>query len=65
MIIKTYRAFFKKYIKYFFYVALIIAIKEWADLLKGDGLDLFRLIGSTALAFYFGGLFSGKFEFKK
>ena len=55
--IKTFRAFIKKHIKYFFYVALILALKEWADFLRGDDLDLLRLIGNTALAFYFWGLF--------
>ena len=63
--IKTFRAFIRKYIKYFFYVALILAMKEWADLLRGDDLDLWRLIGNTALAFYFWGLYVGKFQFKK
>ena len=63
--IKTFRAFIKKYIKYFFYVALILALKEWADFLRGDDLDLFRLIGNTALAFYFWGLSVGKFEFRE
>ena len=63
--IKTFRSFIKKYIKNFFYVALIIAIKEWADLLRGDDLDLLRLVGNTALAFYFWGLLLGKFEFRE
>ena len=63
--IKTFRAFIKKYIKYFFYVALILALKEWADFLRGDDLDLLRLIGNTALAFYFWGLSVGKLEFRE
>ena len=63
--IKNFRAFIRKYIKYFFYVALILAIKEWADLLRGDDLDLLRLIGNTALAFYFWGLYLGKIDLKK
>ena len=63
--IKTFRAFIRKYIKYFFYVALILAIKEWADFFRGDELDLVRLVGNTALAFYFWGLSVGKFEFRE
>ena len=40
--------------------------KEYmADLLRGDDLDLLRLIGNTALAFYFWGLSVGKFEFRE
>tara|TARA_B100000575_G_C23074648_1_gene618984 strand:- start:829 stop:1062 length:234 start_codon:yes stop_codon:yes gene_type:complete len=63
--IKTFRSFIRKNIRYFFYVALVLAIKEWADFLKGDVLDLLRLIGNTALAFYFWGLHVGKFEFRE
>ena len=63
--IKTFRAFIKKYIKYFFYVALILALKEWADFLRGDDWDILRLIGNNALAFYFWGLSVGKFEFRE
>ena len=63
--IKTFRAFIKKYIKYFFYVALILALKEWADFLRGNDLDLLRLIGNTVLAFYFWGYVEGKFEFRE
>ena len=63
--IKTFRAFIRKYIKYFFYVALILAIMEWADFFRGDELDLLRLVGNTALAFYFWGLSVGKFEFRE
>ena len=63
--IKTFRAFIKKNIKYFFYAAFILALKEWADFLRGDDLDLLRLIGNTALAFYFWGLSVGKFEFRE
>jgi len=44
---------------------LFLAIKEWADFLRGDELDLLRLMGNTALAFYFWGLSLGKFPFKK
>ena len=62
---KTFRAFIRKYIKYFFYVALILAMKEWADFFRGDELDLLRLVGNTALAFYFWGLSVGKFEFRE
>ena len=40
-------------------------MKEWADLLRGGDLDLLRLLGNTALAFYFWGLYVGKFEFRK
>ena len=40
-------------------------MKEWADLLRGDDLDLLRLLGNTALAFYFWGLYVRKFEFRK
>ena len=42
-----------------------MALKEWADFLRGDDLDLLRLIGNTALAFYFWGLLVGKFEFRE
>ena len=31
-------------------------VKEWADLLRDDELDLLRLIGNTASASYFWGL---------
>ena len=62
--IKAFRAFIGKYIKYFFYVALILAIKEWADFFRGDELNLLRLVGNTALALYFWGLLVGKFEFR-
>ena len=55
----------KKYIKYFFYAAFILALKEWADFLRGDDWDILRLIGNTALAFYFWGLSVGKFEFRE
>ena len=65
IMIKTFRSFIRKYIKYFFYVALILAIKEWADFFRGDELDLLRLVGNTALAFYFWGLSVGKFEFRE
>ena len=40
-------------------------MKEWADLFRGDELDLLRLIGNSALAFYFWGLSVGKFEFRE
>ena len=63
--IKTFRAFIRKHIKYFFYVALILAIKEWADFFRGNELDLLRLVGNTALAFYFWGLSVGKFDFRE
>ena len=63
--IKTFRAFIKKNIKIIFYFSLFLAIKEWADLLRGDELDLLRLIVNTALAFYFWGLSRGKFEFRE
>ncbi len=63
--IETFRAYVRKHIKYFFYIALILAIKEWADLFRGDELDLLRLIGNSALAFYFWGLSVGKFEFRE
>jgi len=63
--IETFRAYIKKHIKYFFYIALILTIKEWADLFRGDELDLLRLIGNSALAFYFWGLSVGKFEFRE
>ena len=65
IMIKTFRSFIRKYIKYFFYVSLFLAIKEWADLFRGDKLDLFRLMGNTTLAFYFWGLSVGKFPFKE
>jgi len=63
--IKTFRSFIRKYIKYFFYGSLFLAIKEWADLFRGDKLDLLRLMGNTTLAFYFWGLSVGKFSFKE
>ena len=63
--IETFRAYIKKHIKYFFFIALILAIKEWVDLFRGDELDLLRLIGNSALAFYFWGLSVGKFEFRE
>ena len=63
--IKTFRAFIKKNIKILFYLSLFLAIKEWADLLRGDELDLYRLVVNNAVAFYFWGLSVGKFEFRK
>ena len=62
--IKTFRAFIKKNIKILFYISLFVAIKEWVDLLRGDELDLYRLVVTTAVAFYFWGLSVGKFEFR-
>ena len=46
------------------YVCIILAIKEWADLFRGD-VDIGRLILNTFLAFYFWGLSVGKFEFRE
>ena len=46
------------------YVCVILAIKEWANLFRGD-MDIGRLIMNTFLAFYFWGLSAEKFEFKK
>ena len=63
--IKTSRSFIKKNINILFYISLFLAIKEWADLLRGDELDLLRLMVNTALAFYFWGLSVGKFEFRE
>ena len=63
--IETFRAYIKKHIKYFFYIALILAMKEWADLFRGDELDLLRLIGNSALAFYFWCLYLGKIDLKE
>ena len=62
---KTFRSFIKKNINILFYISLFLAIKEWADLLRGDELDLLRLMVNTALAFYFWGLSVGKFEFRE
>ena len=53
IVIKTFRTFIRKYIKYSFYVSLFLVIKEWADLLKGVDLGLLRLMGNTALTFSF------------
>ena len=63
--IKTFRAFIKKNIKILFYISLFVAIKEWADLLRGDELDIYGLVVNTAVAFYFWGLSVGKFEFRE
>ena len=63
--VKTFRAFIKKNIKILFYIALLLAIKEWVELLSINELDLFRLVLNTALAFYFWGLSAGKFEFRE
>ena len=62
--IKSLKAFLKKNIKILFYIALLLAIKEWAELLSINELDLFRLVLNTALAFYFWGLSIEKFEFR-
>ena len=62
--IKSLKAFLKKNIKILFYIALLLAIKEWAELLSINELDLFRLVLNTALAFYFWGLSTEKFEFR-
>ena len=62
--VKTFRAFIKKNIKILFYISLFIAFKEWADLLRGDELDINRLVVNTAVAFYFWDLSVGKFEFR-
>ena len=62
--IKSLKAFLKKNIKILFYIALLLAIKEWAELLSINELDLFRLVLNTALAFYFWGLLIEKFEFR-
>ena len=51
--IKSFKAFLKKNIKILFYIALFLAIKEWAELLNSNELDLFGLVLNTALAFYF------------
>tara|TARA_Y100001935_G_scaffold244587_1_gene237175 strand:+ start:595 stop:786 length:192 start_codon:yes stop_codon:yes gene_type:complete len=62
--VKTFRAFIKKNIKILFYISLFIAFKEWADLLRGDELDINRLAVNTSVAFYFWDLSVGKFEFR-
>ena len=62
--VKTFRAFIKKNIKILFYISLFIAFKEWADLLRGDELDLYRFVVNTEVAFYFWGLSVGKLEFR-
>ena len=62
--VKTFRAFIKKNIKILFYISLFIAFKEWADLLRGDELDINRLAVNTSVAFYFWYLSVGKFEFR-
>ena len=59
--IKSLKAFLKKNIKILFYIALLLAIKEWAELLNSNELDLFGLVLNTALAFYFWGLSVEKF----
>ena len=51
--IKSFKASLKKNIKILFYIALLLAIKEWAELLNSNELDLFGLVLNTALAFYF------------
>ena len=51
--IKSLKAFLKKNIKILFYIALLLAIKEWAELLNSNELDLFGLVLNTALAFHF------------
>ncbi len=62
--IKSFKASLKKNIKILFYIALLLAIKEWAELLSIKELDLFRLVLNTVLAFYFWGLSIEKFEFR-
>ena len=62
--IKSFKAFLKKNIKILFYIALFLAIKEWAELPSSNELDLFRLVLKTELAFYFWGLWVEKFEFR-
>ena len=64
VLIKQFRAFVRKNVKYIMYVCIILAIKEWADLFRGD-VDIGRLILNTFLAFYFWGLSAGKFEFRE
>ena len=51
--IKTFRTFIIKNINILFYISLFLAIKEWADFLRGDELDLYRLVLNTAVSFYF------------
>ena len=51
--IKSFKASLKKNIKILFYIALLLAIKEWAELHNSNELDLFGLVLNTALAFYF------------
>ena len=46
-------------------MTLLGAVKKWADLLRGNKLDLFIIVLNTALAFYFWGLSVGKFEFRE
>ena len=43
----------KKNIKILFYIALLLAIKEWAELLNSNELDVYRLVLNTAVSFYF------------
>ena len=64
VLVKQFRAFVRKNVKYFMYVCIILAIKEWADFLRGDELDLYRLVVNNAVSFYFWGLSVGKFEFR-
>ena len=62
--IKFFKAFLKKNIKILFYIALFLAIKEWAELLSSNELDLSRLVLNIALAAYFWGLSVEKFVFR-
>ena len=64
VLVEQFRTFVRKNVKYFMYVCIILAIKEWADLFRGD-VDIGRLILNTFLAFYFWGLSAGKFEFRE
>lgn len=57
--------FVKKNIKYFFIISVILALKEWLDLFRGDELDLFKLVFNTALALYFYGLSSGNLKMRE
>jgi len=62
--IKTFRAFIRKYIKYFFMSSSLWLLRN-GRFFRGNELDLLRLVGNTALTFYFWGLSVGKFEFRE
>ena len=62
--IKSFKAFLKRILRFFSILRFSWPLKEWAELLSSNELDLFGLVLNTALAFYFWGLSVEKFEFR-